>query len=144
MDGGYGASFAPPYGPGFIPFKVETSDALHGHRQLTQEVRIESKGAGALKWQAGLFGFDERHLFSARRVRVRGRHVGLDGRIEAVGHVVDRPEDLHLGVGAAKLGGACAGVEACGKEVAVLRTELLDCVVADVVVGHDQPVGGDD
>jgi len=65
VDGGYGASFAPPYGPGFIPFKVETSDALHGHRQLTQEVRIESKGAGALKWQAGVFGFDERYRWES-------------------------------------------------------------------------------
>ena len=65
VDGGYGASYAPPYGPGFIPFFAETSDALHGHRQLTQEVRIESKGASALKWQAGVFGFDERYRWES-------------------------------------------------------------------------------
>ena len=65
VDGGFGASYAPPYGPGFIPFKSETSDALHGHRQLTQEVRIESKGNSALKWQAGVFGFDERYTWES-------------------------------------------------------------------------------
>lgn len=65
VDGGFGASYAPPYGPGFIPFKSETSDALHGHRQLTQEVRLESKGTGAFKWQAGVFGFDERYRWES-------------------------------------------------------------------------------
>ncbi|WP_077034135.1 TonB-dependent receptor [Pelomonas sp. KK5] len=61
VDGGYGNQFTPVSGPGFIPFSAETSDALHGHRQLTQEVRLESKGEGALKWQAGIFAFDERY-----------------------------------------------------------------------------------
>ncbi|XHS79646.1 TonB-dependent receptor [Burkholderiaceae bacterium UC74_6] len=50
-----------PTGPGFIPFQAETSDSLHGHRQLTQEVRLESKIPGPFAWQAGVFGFDERY-----------------------------------------------------------------------------------
>jgi len=65
VDGGYGASYAPPYGPGFIPFNDETSDALHGHRQLTEEVRVESKAPGPVKWQAGVFAFDERYTWES-------------------------------------------------------------------------------
>ncbi|HEY4080752.1 MAG TPA: TonB-dependent receptor [Burkholderiaceae bacterium] len=65
VDGGYGAAFLPVSGPGLIPFPVETSDALHGHRQLTQEVRLESKSSGPLSWQAGLFAFDERYTWEA-------------------------------------------------------------------------------
>lgn len=60
IDGGYGASYAPPFGPGFIPFSDETSDALNGHRQLSQEFRIESLGTGPFKWQAGVYLFNER------------------------------------------------------------------------------------
>lgn len=59
IDGGFGASYAPPYGPGFIPFADETSDALRGHEQLTQEFRIESLGSGPLRYQAGLYFFHE-------------------------------------------------------------------------------------
>lgn len=60
IDGGYGASYALPMGPGFIPFSDETSDALKGHRQFSQEVRLESLAAGPLKWQGGLYYFNER------------------------------------------------------------------------------------
>lgn len=60
IDGGYGASYAPPMGPGFIPFSSESSDGLKGHQQLSQEVRLESTGAGPLQWQGGLYAFDEK------------------------------------------------------------------------------------
>ncbi|SHH23854.1 iron complex outermembrane recepter protein [Massilia sp. CF038] len=59
VDGGYGASYAPPFGPGFIPFTVETADILRDHRQITQEVRLESNYKGPLNWIGGLFYFDE-------------------------------------------------------------------------------------
>ena len=59
VDGGYGAVFAPPSGPGFIPFPSETSDGLRGHEQLTQEFRVESTGSGPFKWQTGLYFFHE-------------------------------------------------------------------------------------
>ena len=59
IDGGFGASFFPPSGPGFIPFDAESADGLPEHRQLTQEFRLESNAAGPLDWQAGLFYFDE-------------------------------------------------------------------------------------
>jgi len=62
IDGGFGASYAPPYGPGFIPFSSETAGALHGHRQFTQEVRVESRYAGPLNWQAGLYYFNENFI----------------------------------------------------------------------------------
>jgi iron complex outermembrane receptor protein len=61
IDGGYGAVFAPPSGPGLIPFPSETADAMKGHRQLTQEFRAESTAPGPLKWQGGIYAFSERY-----------------------------------------------------------------------------------
>ncbi|HET7842735.1 MAG TPA: TonB-dependent receptor [Xanthomonadales bacterium] len=59
IDGGFGASFAPPFGPGFIPFPAESADGLPDHSQFTQEFRVESNEWGDFDWQAGLFWFDE-------------------------------------------------------------------------------------
>jgi iron complex outermembrane receptor protein len=59
VDGGYGASFAPPMGPGFIPFPVETADLIPNHSQKSQEFRVESNNKGPLQWIAGVFYFDE-------------------------------------------------------------------------------------
>jgi iron complex outermembrane receptor protein len=62
IDGGHGASGTTPAGPGFIPFQSETASRMDGHRQLTQEVRVESNTAGALRWQAGVYLFDEKYV----------------------------------------------------------------------------------
>jgi iron complex outermembrane receptor protein len=62
IDGGYGAVFAPPSGPGLIPFPSETAGGLHGHRQVTQEFRVESRYAAPLNWQAGVYYFNERFI----------------------------------------------------------------------------------
>ena len=62
IDGGFGAVFAPPSGPGLIPFPSETAGALHGHRQVTQEFRVESRYAAPLNWQAGVYYFNERFI----------------------------------------------------------------------------------
>ncbi|WP_395793770.1 TonB-dependent receptor [Aquimonas sp.] len=59
IDGGFGASYAPPFGPGFIPFDAQSADGLPEHRQLTQEFRFASNDWGTLDWQAGVFLFDE-------------------------------------------------------------------------------------
>lgn len=59
IDGGYGASFLPTSGPGFIPFASESADGIPEHSQWTQEFRIESKNDSALNWQAGVFYFNE-------------------------------------------------------------------------------------
>jgi len=59
IDGGYGASFLPYMGPGFIPFPSETGAAMPDHKQLTQELRIASNDLGALDYQYGFFYFDE-------------------------------------------------------------------------------------
>ncbi|UVW29825.1 TonB-dependent receptor [Massilia sp. H6] len=59
VDGGYGAVYAQPMGPGYIPFSVETADLLPHHRQFTQELRVESNGTGPLQWIGGLFYFNE-------------------------------------------------------------------------------------
>ena len=66
VDGGYGASFAAPSGPGFIPFPSETADSIHGHDQITQEFRIDSADKGSpLKWQGGLYFFHEKYEIDA-------------------------------------------------------------------------------
>jgi iron complex outermembrane receptor protein len=59
IDGGFGAVFAPPFGPGFIPFPAESADGLPDHSQFTQEFRWESNDWGKFDWQAGLYWFDE-------------------------------------------------------------------------------------
>ena len=61
IDGGFGAGFlgAGNFGPGFIPFDAESGDGLPKHKQLTQELRLESTGKGALQWLAGVYYFDE-------------------------------------------------------------------------------------
>jgi iron complex outermembrane receptor protein len=60
IDGGWGCGFCGlPNGPGFIPFPSETADGVPTLGQFTQEVRLESQSTGALKWQAGVYYFDE-------------------------------------------------------------------------------------
>jgi iron complex outermembrane recepter protein len=59
IDGGYGASYAPPSGPGPIPFAVETGGGVSSHKQLSQEFRVESEYSGPLNWQAGVYLFYE-------------------------------------------------------------------------------------
>ncbi|MBL8276319.1 MAG: TonB-dependent receptor [Pelomonas sp.] len=44
-----------------VPFQSETGSAMNGHRQLTQEVRLESNTSGPLSWQAGVYLFDEKY-----------------------------------------------------------------------------------
>lgn len=61
IDGGFGPGFfsgAPPsqWGPGFIPFPVETGGEVTNY-QLTQEFRLLSHTDGPLQGQAGLFFF---------------------------------------------------------------------------------------
>ena len=60
VDGGYGASFLPWMGPGFIPFPAQTADGIPDHNQTTQEFRL-SQASESMFWQAGVFYFDE-HL----------------------------------------------------------------------------------
>lgn len=57
IDGGFGASFLPIMGPGFIPFPSDTQDSITLD-QFTQEVRIASNGGNFLDWQVGGFYFD--------------------------------------------------------------------------------------
>ena len=57
IDGGFGASFLPVMGPGFIPFPSDTQDSID-LEQFTQEVRIASAANGPLQWQVGGFYFD--------------------------------------------------------------------------------------
>ncbi len=59
IDGGYGAVFAPPSGPGLIPFPSESADGLPKLHQFTQELRLASKAAGAWDWLLGFYYFDE-------------------------------------------------------------------------------------
>jgi iron complex outermembrane recepter protein len=59
IDGGFGAAFLPVSGPGVIPFASESADGMPKHRQLSQELRLESAASGPLRWQAGLYWFNE-------------------------------------------------------------------------------------
>lgn len=60
VDGGFGASFAPPFGRGNIPFPAESGDGIPDHRQLTQEFRVESATEGRADWQVGALIYDEK------------------------------------------------------------------------------------
>lgn len=62
IDGGYGPNAASLTGPGVAFFSSETAGAVHDHGQFTQEFRIESKYAGQLNWQAGLYYFNEKFI----------------------------------------------------------------------------------
>jgi iron complex outermembrane receptor protein len=57
IDGGFGASFLPEMGPGFIPFPSQTRDDADV-QQFTQEFRISNNDADRLFWQTGVFYFD--------------------------------------------------------------------------------------
>jgi len=59
IDGGFGAVFAPPSGPGFIPFPAESADGLSDHLQVTQELRLSSNTGAATQWQLGVYYFYE-------------------------------------------------------------------------------------
>jgi iron complex outermembrane recepter protein len=65
VDGGYGAAFAPPSGPGLIIFPSETADAIRDHGQFSQEFRVESAAPGPFKWQAGVYYFHEKYVIDA-------------------------------------------------------------------------------
>jgi len=58
IDGGFGASFAPPFGPGFIPFPSESADGIPFHRQFTQELRLAGQN-GPLGYTVGAYYFNE-------------------------------------------------------------------------------------
>ncbi|MGB5737764.1 MAG: TonB-dependent receptor, partial [Woeseia sp.] len=57
IDGGFGASYLPFMGPGFIPFNSQTRDGLTDLEQLTQEFRLASNASDTVFWQAGYFYF---------------------------------------------------------------------------------------
>ena len=61
IDGGYGAVFlgAGNFGPGNIPFPVETSGAVDALHQTTHELRFAFDDGGPLRAQTGVFFFDE-------------------------------------------------------------------------------------
>jgi iron complex outermembrane receptor protein len=57
IDGGFGASFLPEMGPGFIPFPSESQDDADVE-QFTQEFRLSTNEADRLYWQVGAFYYD--------------------------------------------------------------------------------------
>jgi len=59
VDGGFGAVFAPPSGPGFIPFAAESQDNITGHSQLTQELRYNFDASDDVNVTLGGFAFIE-------------------------------------------------------------------------------------
>lgn len=59
VDGGFGAAFAPPSGPGFIPFPAESADNITGHYQTTSETRLAVTPAQNVEATIGVFLFQE-------------------------------------------------------------------------------------
>ncbi|HYR27275.1 MAG TPA: TonB-dependent receptor, partial [Thermoanaerobaculia bacterium] len=59
IDGGFGAVFAPPSGPGVIAFPSESSDGIPELTQFTQEVRYATNTDAPLQWLVGAFLFNE-------------------------------------------------------------------------------------
>jgi len=59
IDGGYGAVFSPPSGPGEIPFPSETASGIPALRQFSQEIRCMSPEARRLVYQFGVYYFHE-------------------------------------------------------------------------------------
>ena len=59
IDGGFGASSAPPSGPGNISFPSETADGIPRLRQFTQKLRIASNDWKIFNFQIGGFYFHE-------------------------------------------------------------------------------------
>ena len=62
IDGGSSYTFFAAPG---IEFPLQTADGIKDHAQISQEFRMESRNAGSLNWQAGLYYFDEKYVFSA-------------------------------------------------------------------------------
>jgi iron complex outermembrane receptor protein len=60
IDGGYGAVYAPPSGPGFIPFPSESADGIPYLGQTTEELRMASNGKGPFQWLVGAYYFNEK------------------------------------------------------------------------------------
>ncbi len=60
VDGGFGASFAPPSGPGFIPFAAESADNITGHFQQSSELRLSGPVAKGFDITVGGFYFREK------------------------------------------------------------------------------------
>lgn len=58
VDGGFGAAYAPPSGPGLIPFTGESADGVPYHAQWSQEVRLAGDYAG-VNYTVGAFYFFE-------------------------------------------------------------------------------------
>ena len=59
VDGGFGAAFAPPSGPGFIPFPAESADNITGHHQITSETRLAFKPKANIDSTVGVYFFRE-------------------------------------------------------------------------------------
>ena len=59
VDGGFGADFAPPSGPGFIPFAAESADNITAHHQTTSETRLAFRPAATVESTVGVFFFQE-------------------------------------------------------------------------------------
>lgn len=62
IDGGFGGAWVnptAPFGPGFIPFPVETSGD-NEVKQFTQELRLASDSDGAVNYQLGTYYFQDR------------------------------------------------------------------------------------
>jgi iron complex outermembrane receptor protein len=59
IDGGFGANFFLPSGPGFILFSAESADGIPDLDQISQEFRLSSNDWDKGLWQIGFYYFNE-------------------------------------------------------------------------------------
>jgi len=59
IDGGFGAVFSPPSGPGVIPFPSETAGGIPFLRQISQEIRLVTREHQRLDYLIGLYYLHE-------------------------------------------------------------------------------------
>ena len=95
-------------------------------------------------------GLVERFLFDLGRDGAPGEkgllggQVRFDRRIHTRRHILDAHEHVEFEVEAALLLGGCAGMETVAHVIVVLVAEFLEGVGADVMVGDDEALRGDE
>lgn len=87
IDGGFGAAFLGEgnFGPGFIPFPSESAGSVDDLTQVTNELRLAFDNGGNVRWQAGVFIFDETLQITSQSFDTLGQGRPENGRATRAG-----------------------------------------------------------
>ncbi len=88
IDGGFGAAFlgAGNFGPGFIPFPSESAGSVDDLTQITHEIRLAHNNGGRLRWQTGVFLFNESLQITSRSFNSLAPGRPENGRATRIGN----------------------------------------------------------